>query len=154
MKAQTPAEGILKTNDWGNSRVYKVVCECGQPDHEHNVWVESDDGSVNVNIYLTVKTNFWSDSLKPNYAQKSIWLQEFDLFWKGLYNGLVRRLKLTKSIWIKGYVDYETTVSMTEQQAFNYAETLKSAVKDVAQFRKERSEKSITAKIAEQGDCV
>ncbi len=154
MKAQTPAEGILKTNDWGDSRVYKVVCECGQSDHEHNVWVESDSGSVNVNIYTTVKTNASDESIKPNYNIDSIWLQEFDLFWKSLYNGLVRRVKLTKSIWIKGYVDYETTISMTEQQAFNYAETLKSAVKDVAQFRKEKSEKSTIVRIAEQGDCV
>lgn len=154
MNAQTPAEGILKTNDWGSARVYKVVCECGQPDHEHNVWVEADDYSVNVNIYTTQKTNFWEDSVKPCHTIENIWLQEFDLFWKGLYNGLVRRLKLTKSIWIKGYVDYETTISMTQQQAFNYAETLKSAVEDVSQFRKERAGKSATAKMAEQGDCV
>lgn len=154
MKSQIPAEGILKTNDWGSSRVYKVVCECGNSDHEHNVWVEADDGSVNVNIYTTVKTDCWSESQKPKYNIDNIWLQEFDWFWKGLYNGLVRRLKLTKSIWIKGYVDYETTISMTQQQAFNYAETLKSAVKDVSEFRKERQQKSATARMAEQGDCV
>jgi len=154
MKSQIPAEGILKTHDWGNSRVYKIVCECDQPDHEHNVWIEADDGSVNVNVYVTVKTDFWSETVKPDYNKESIWLQEFDFFWKGLYNGLVRRLKLTKSIWVKGYVDYETTISMTEQQAFNYAETLKLAVKDVSQFRKERSEKTTTTRIAEQGDCV
>jgi hypothetical protein len=154
MKTQIPAEGILKTNDWGSSRVYKVVCECGQSDHEHNVWVEADDYSVNVNIYTTAKTDCWSESVKPNYNIDNIWLQEFDLFWKDLYNGLVKRLKLTKSIWIKGYVDYETTISMTQQQAFNYAETLKSAIDDVSQFRKQRAEKSATAKMAEQGDCV
>ena len=154
MKTQIPAEGILKTNDWGSARVYKVVCECGQSDHEHNVWIEAEDSGINVNIYTTAKTDCWSESVKPNYNIDNIWLQEFDLFWKSLYNGLVRRLKLTKSIWIKGYVDYETTISMTQQQAYNYAETLKSAVKDVSQFRKERAGKSATAKMAEQGDCV
>lgn len=138
VKAQIPAEGILKTHEWGDSRVYKVTCGCEQPDHEHNVWVEADESSVNVNVYLTVKTDCWSESAKPKYNIDNIWLQEFDFFWKGLYNGLVRKLKLTKSIWVKGYVDYETTITMTEQQAFNYAETLKSAIKDVEAFRKEK----------------
>jgi ABC-type uncharacterized transport system ATPase subunit len=50
MKAQTPAEGILKTNDWGDSRAYHVVCECGSADCSHNLWVEADDSGVAVII--------------------------------------------------------------------------------------------------------
>jgi hypothetical protein len=139
MKPQIPAEGILKTNDWGDSKVYKVVCECGQPDHEHNIWVEADESGVNVNIYTTVKTDCWSEELKSKYDIKNVWLQEFELFWKGLYNTLVRRLKLTKSIWIKGYVDFETTISMSEQTALNYSTTLTNAIADVKEFRKPKS---------------
>ena len=126
MKAQIPAEGILKTNDWGDSRVYKVVCNCGDDDHSHNVWVESDDHEVTVTVYTTVKTNFWS---------KTRW----------------------QHIWIllsKGYIDCETTVSMTEQQALNYAHTLLDAVDDVKKFKKDFKEKSATTKSLEQGDCV
>ena len=44
-----------------------------------------------------------------------------------------------QTIWTlltKGYVEYEGTVIMTQQQAVNYAETLKSAVTDVEKFRK------------------
>ena len=127
MKAQIPAEGILKTNDWGDSRVYKVVCNCGDDDHSHNVWVESDDHEVTVTVYTTVKTNFWSKTR-----------------WQHIWTLLSR-----------GYVDCETTVSMTEQQAINYAETLKSAVDDVKKFRsKNNSTAKAASKIAEQGDCV
>ena len=127
MKAQIPAEGILKTNDWGDSKVYKVVCNCGQDDHSHNVWVESDDHEVNITIYTTVKTNFWS---------KTRWYHSWTLL-------------------SKGYIDCETTVCMTEQQALNYAETLKSAVDDVKKFRpKNNSTAKAASKIAEQGDCV
>ena len=127
MKAQIPAEGILKTNDWGDSRVYKVVCNCGDDDHSHNVWVESDDHEVTVTVYTTVKTNFWSKT-----RWQHIW-----------------------TLLSKGYVDCETTVSMTEQQAINYAETLKSAVVDVKKFRsKNNSTAKAASKIAEQGDCV
>ena len=60
MKAQTPAEGILKQNDWGDSKVYRVACECSNTDCDHNVWVESDDTGISVNIYVTTRTNFWS----------------------------------------------------------------------------------------------
>ena len=111
MKAQTPAEGIMKTNDWGDSKVYKVVCDCGQPDHEHNVWIEADEANVSVQIYVDVKSPFWS-------------------------------MNRFKQIWIlltKGYLKHETVISMSKQQAINYAETLKKAVTDVEEFRKQKS---------------
>jgi len=110
MKLQKPAEGILKSRDWGDTKVYKITCDCQQPDHEHNVWIEADECDVSVNTYVTVKTNFWS-------------MTRWENIWKLL---------------TKGYVDFETTISMTEQQAFNYAETLKSAIEDVKEFRKSR----------------
>jgi hypothetical protein len=108
MKAQTPAEGILQTHDWGDSKVYKVICDCGQPDHEHNVWVEADECGINVNIYVTVKSNFWS---------KTRWHHIWQLL-------------------TKGYIDLETNVSMTQQTAHNYATKLESAITDVKEFKK------------------
>ena len=35
-----------------------------------------------------------------------------------------------------GYIKYKASIIMSEQQAVNYAETLKSAVKDVKTFKK------------------
>jgi hypothetical protein len=116
MKAQTPAEGIMKTNDWGDSRVYRVTCECTDSQHDHNVWVEADDHEVSVTIYTTGKTNFWSKT-----RWQHIW-----------------------TLLTKGYIDTESTVIMRRQQAFNYAHTLLSAVEDVEQFRKERNDNSKT----------
>jgi len=55
---------------------------------------------------------------------------------KDIVNGFVRRVQMTWSIWTRGYVKTETTIAMTEQQALNYAETLKSAIKDVKDFKK------------------
>lgn len=135
MKAEKPAEGILKTHDWGNSKWYKVVCGCGQPDHEVTFEVEADDIGVNVNTYVTAKTNYWTETVRPNVGINNEWLEEFDSAWKSIFNSLVRKVKLTWSIWVHGYVKYETTIAMTQQQALNYAETLKSAVKDVEEFR-------------------
>jgi len=108
MKAEKPAEGILKSGDWGSSKSYTVVCGCHDPDHEHTVWVEAEDIGVNVNIYVNVKSNFWS-------------LNRWQQIW---------------TLITKGYLQTETTIIMSEQQALNYAETLKSAIQDVKNFKK------------------
>ena len=126
MKMQIPAEGIMQTNDWGDSRVYRIACNCGDENHNHNMWVEADDHDITVTIYTTVKTNYWS---------KTRWYHIWTLL-------------------TKGYIDTESTVCLTKQQALNYAETLKSAIIDVETFRAERKEKSATVKLAEQGDCA
>lgn len=152
MKAQLPAEGILKTHDWGNSKWYHVVCGCGQPDHSLIVEVEADECGINVNTYVTVKTDHWTESAKKRYDIENPYLQELDWAVKDIWNGLVSRLKLTWNVWTKGYVQCETTIAMSEQQALNYAETLKSAVKDVQEFRS--VEKHEQKPIYDQGDCV
>ena len=126
MKAQIPAEGIMKTNDWGDSRVYRVTCDCGASDHDHHMWVEADESEVSVTIYTTVKSNWWSKT-----RWHAIW-----------------------TLLTKGYVDTESTVIMRKQQAFNYAHTLLSAIEDVETFRNQRKEKSAVGKLADQGDCV
>ena len=126
MKMQIPAEGIMQTNNWGNSKVYRIACNCGDENHNHNMWVEADDCDIVVTIYTTGKTNFWS---------KTRWYHIWTLL-------------------TKGYVDTESAVHLNKQQALNYAETLKSAITDVEDFRAERKEKSATTKLAEQGDCA
>lgn len=136
MNAQTPAEGILKRNDFGDSKYYQVVCGCGQEYHDHNVEVEADETGVNVNIYATVKTNYWSETINKRYDIDNPWLQEFDWFWKDLVNGFVTRVKITWELWTTGAVTTQTTIAMSEQQALNYSETLKSAIQDVKNFRK------------------
>ncbi len=110
MKAQSPAEGILKRGDWGDAVTYQVTCECQDADHDHNVWVEADDSRVTVTTYKTQKSEWWS-------------------------------LNRWQTIWIlltKGYVKYEANIIMTEQQALNYAETLKTAIKQVKEFKEKK----------------
>jgi len=152
MKAQQPAEGILKTNDYGNSKWYSVVCGCGQPDHQLTVEVEAEDTGISVNTYATVKTDYWKDTIEKRYDIDSPWLQEFDWVWKDIVNGLIARLKLTWRIWVDGYVRAETTTLMTKQQALNFAETLKSAIKDVESFQNTNLKEQ--TKIYNEGDCV
>ena len=111
MNPQTPAEGILKQYESGDSRAYQVVCQCGQSDHTHNVWVEADQCNVTVTVYVDVETKWWSTN----------------------------RIKQIWTLLTKGYLQCETSVLMSEQQALNYAETLKKAIEDVKYFKEARS---------------
>ena len=111
MKLQTPAQGILKSNDWGDSKSYHVICDCGQPDHTHNLWVEAEDTGITVTIYVEVKSPWWSMN-----RWRQIW-----------------------TLLIKGYLQQETVLTMNKQTALNYAETLKSAVKDVKEFKEKKN---------------
>lgn len=106
MKAQIPAEGILKRGDYGDSKSYLVPCSCCGTDCELNVWVEAEDTAVTVTTYTKLKSKWWS-------------LNRWQTIW---------------TLLTKGYVECEGSVIMTEQQALNYAETLKCAVKDVKTF--------------------
>jgi hypothetical protein len=113
MKAETPAQGILKRNDYGDTMSYQVVCECGESNHDHNVWVEADDGSVSVTVYTTAKSKWWE-------------LNRWQKIWQLL---------------TKGYVEYEASIIMNKQVALNYANVLQSAVKDCENFEQERLKK-------------
>ena len=129
MNSQIPAEGIMQTNDWGDSRVYRVACNCGDENHNHNVWIEADDHDIQVTVYTTGKTNFWS---------KTRWYHIWTLL-------------------TKGYIDTESSVHLTKQQALNYSATLKNAIEDLETFRLTRhiqEENAKITKLAEQGDCA
>jgi len=109
MKPQKPANGVLLVKDWGTSKMYKAVCECGSDDCTHTIDIEAEDIGVTVTVYTTTRTNFWS---------KNRWLH----IWKLL---------------TKGYTDFETCIIMNKQVALNYATVLQSAVKDVEELRKQ-----------------
>jgi len=110
MKSQTPAEGILLRKDYGDAKIYQIVCECGDCDHSHDVWVEAEDHGVTVTIYTQQKTKWWQSN----------------------------RWKIMWTLLTKGYVERESVLIMSEQQALNYANVLQSAVKDVKKFKEER----------------
>jgi len=104
MKVQAPAQGILKRSDWGLSKSYQVTCSCHNNDHDHNLWVEAEeDGEIVVLIYTTTMTPFWSVSR---------WRQMWQLL-------------------TCGYIKSEVALSMNQQQALNYAATLKTAIKEI-----------------------
>jgi len=71
-----------------------------------------------------------------------------------LINGFWTRLKVTWQLWTTGAVTAESTIALSEQQALNYAETLKSAIKDVKDFKKNHNKTHKETQIYNEGDCV
>ena len=108
LTAEAPARSILKVNEWGTSKMYKVVCECGSDDCTHTVDIEAEDTGVTVTIYTKTRTNFWS-------------MNRWQHIW---------------TLLTTGYIEFETNIHLSEQSALNYSETLKQAVYDVKNFKK------------------
>jgi len=110
MNPEKPASGILKQGDFGISKFYYVQCDCSDPDCSHTIEVEADDFNVQVHLYSNHHTKWW---------EKKRWKQVWQIL-------------------TQGYAEMQTTIVLTDQTALNYAETLKSAIEDVKQFRDER----------------
>lgn len=140
MEVEQPAEGILKQNDWGDTKIYRVMCQCGC-NNDHYLTVEADDVTVWSRISVKVKSDWWSEAWPKRYDIKNDLLQALEWRVKDIVNGLVTRIKLTWTVWAKGYIESEQEISMTPQQALNYAKCLEHAIIDVETFRKQRQEK-------------
>ena len=113
MKTQLPAEGILLHKDYGDAKYYTVSCECYSTDCAHTVCIEAEDTGIVVTTYTQQKTKWWE-------------LNRFKIIWRLL---------------TRGYVEYEASIIMSQQQASNYAAVLQSASKDVEVFRRRRQAK-------------
>lgn len=130
---EKPAEGIMKTREFKDSMFFKVECQCGNPDDELNfeIEVDKDVNDIIVNTWIVQKSNWWDQTFPKRYDIDNPALQWFDWFWKDAINGIIRKARLTWTLWTKGYVKYESTTVMSKQQAFNYAETLKAAIAEL-----------------------
>ena len=108
MKAEKPAVGIMKTNEWGDSIHYHIRCDCGNDDCSHDVEIEADEYfDIQVTIYVRSPTK-WGEKNR----------------WKQIWN-----------ILTKGYTEMESTIVLKEQTALNYASTLKTAITDMKKLK-------------------
>lgn len=117
MISQSPAQGILLKRDFGDMKMYEIACECGNSDDVITLTVEVDDCGVAIHQYVKVKTAWWTTC---------------DC---GFLGAIWTRLKLTYSVWVKGYLEYESFTMLNQQSALNYAETIKTAISEVEAFK-------------------
>lgn len=126
--------GISQTNDFGNSKYYRVECSC-QADHDAILFeVEADPQTraITVHTWTTQRTDCWSDwkGVDYNVNRDPLW-EEWNVRLKTLWRTLCLRARLTWDIWVHGTARYDAWTIMNQQQALNYSETLRTAIADV-----------------------
>lgn len=147
---QKPAEGILQLSDFTDTKSYKIPCSCGC-DKDVTVVIDIDDFGISTNFYATTKTKYWYNRWNINYSENWIlfnckllfndWYNRIDIIWKAL---------------TKGYVETQSDVILSPQQAINFAETLKTAVMEfeVLEETRKTANAVIKSKQSEINDSV
>ena len=120
MNPEKPAQGILKRSDFGDAKAYEILCDCGNEEHYHSIWIEADDVGVSVNIESKTTTDYWVKLVEPRYDIDNDFLQWWDNFWKHVVNQIYTRSRLVFAAVFKGYITTYSNVLLTEQQALNY----------------------------------
>lgn len=133
MQTEKPAEGIMKTHDFGDSIYYRVDCACGNEDDQIDFEVELDKEmkQVILNLWTVQKTDWWTKPFKEYSSSENAFVEWVEEGWFRFWNGLFIRLKHTWTLWWYGYVKYYSTTIMSQQQALNFAETIKTAISHV-----------------------
>lgn len=144
MQAQKPAEGIMLTRDFGDSKYYSVACTCGNDEDEIEVCVEFDEDiqEIQVTFYTTHATEWWKKIADWQiYNIKPFWLYSIVYDIQGYINGFAHRLAVTRDVWFKGYAKYYSCTYMTKQQALNFSQTLRDAIEYLEEHKKTRESK-------------
>lgn len=140
MKAQKPAEGVMLTHDFGDSKYYRVDCNCGNEDDRIEVSIFLDDfDEIIIEFEATEKTDWWKKLWKYDvYEIDNPWLFSIVNSLQELVNGIAHRLRVTRDVWFRGYVTYSSSTILSEQTALNFSAALASAVREIEKRNKEK----------------
>ncbi len=109
MRAQKAAKGILLTGEWSDAKAFHIPCECTDPDHAVDMWIEVDHeqdiDAVNVTFYVKTTNEFW----REGYS----------------------RIRAAWDILTKGVHTQSNTLILDKQSALNMAEAIKSTAKEL-----------------------
>lgn len=131
---QPPAEGILKQNDFGNSKWYKIACSCSAHEHEVDMAVESEDTGIAVYFFTDTKTAWWKDHCIRNFD----WLPYDVKYW---INRIINSVSLIYHGIFHGYIKFSADMYLSKQAAVNLANVLVTAIDDVEEFEADRKSK-------------
>ena len=138
MKAQKPAEGIMLTHDFNDSKHYRIDCDCGNEDDHIEVSVCLDEfDEIIIEFEATQKTDWWKRVSKYNvYKIDNPWLFSIVNSLQELVNGIAHRLRVTRDVWFRGYVSYSSCTILSQQAALNFSSALSSAVNEIEKHKK------------------
>jgi len=141
---QKPAIGISEQRVDDDFKSYKIPCSCGC-DNNVDFFIEVDEYSISATVCSTTKTNYWRERVAVKYTEHWIILNS-----KLLFNDVYNRLAICGQALFKGYIQTESCVILSEQQALNFAETIKSAAAEFDIIVKVRMAKHVAEKAAEK----
>ncbi len=110
MKAQTPAKGIMLTSKWHDAVAYRIECDCTDPDHGVDMWIEAE---ADEDLHDTVTVTFYVKTTNE--------------YWREGYS----RIKAAWDILTKGVHTQSNTLLLSKQAALNFAEVIKTTVKEL-----------------------
>ena len=128
MKYQPPAIGIMKIMDTNSCKGYKIDCDCHFDDHSITTFISSEYYDISMETYITAAV-LWDNPY--SFKTSSIWLYSIYYSIAARLYSFYKKLKITKELWINGYVKYEHTILMNKQQAYNFAETIKQTIEEL-----------------------
>lgn len=134
VEPQKPAEGIMLSGDYEDTKFFKTTCSCGSDDHTIDISIsyEKDVDDIVVEFYSKQKSLYWQKVAGWNvYKIDNTWLFSIVYFIQGFINGLGHRLKVTKDLWWNGYIEYQSDTIMSKQTALNMSEAIKNTIEEL-----------------------
>jgi len=108
MTPQEPAQGIMLDKDFGDAKVYTVACECSDPTHAANMWIEATSDvevqDITLTFYVNTETKWYS-------------LNKFQQVWE---------------ILTTGYLKTQSSIILNKQGAVNLANVINKSVEDLS----------------------
>ena len=140
INSQKPAEGIMLTHDFGDSKYYRVDCNCGNEQDHIEVSIFLDDyGEILVEFEATQKTQWWKKLWEYDvYQIYNPWLFSIVNSLQELVNGTAHRLRVTRDVWFRGYVTYSSSTILSKRAALNFSGALSDAVMEIEKRKKEK----------------
>jgi hypothetical protein len=135
ISVQKPAVGILTQYESEYGSMFKVPCSCGcDSEVAFDLDIDDDTKQITAHIYATTKTNYWRERVEVTYREN--WLV---LGIKTAVNEVYNRIAIAYTALVKGYVQTESYVILSRQQALNLASTLESEIKRITPVRRVRA---------------
>lgn len=108
VKAETPATNVSKIADFGDSKCYRINCECTSTDHSVDTWIETTSvhDIVSVTFYINTHTRF------------------FDNIWQ--------RLKCALNVLFLGVDEKQAEIIMNKQTAKNWISAVDKTINEIA----------------------
>ena len=123
---QTPAQGVMITNDFEDVIFYRVACNCGSEDHDITLEIEYEEDlkAVTVRMYQETTTAYWARPIKVDMLHWSRPLVD-------VANAVINRFTLLYSVIIKGVIKREAYLILNKQEAVNLAGSITTGIEYV-----------------------